>query len=363
MSVIVSRALPDARDGLKPVHRRILWSMFDAGHRPDRGHVKCATVVGDVIGKYHPHGDSGHLRRPGPDGSGLLAPPHPDRSPRQLRFARRPAGRLPLHRVPAHRLAMRLLADIDEDTVDFNPNFDGKHQEPDRPPGPVPEPPGQRLPGHRGRDGHQHPAPQPGRGVDAVIHLIDNPDATPDELMEFVKGPDFPTGGPRSSVGSASATPTAPVGARSRCGRSPRSSETKTGGNQIVVTEVPYQTSVEARSPEDGRAGRAGRRHRASGRSATSRPRASCDWSSSSSATPPARRAQQPVQVHADADHLQREHGGPGRRHPPHAEPARGAGGLRRAPARGHPPPSASTGWRRPRPGPTSSRVCSGPST
>jgi DNA gyrase subunit A len=130
MSVIVARALPDARDGLKPVHRRILWSMFDAGHRPDRSHVKCATVVGDVIGKYHPHGDTAiydSLVRMGQTFSlrHTLIDPHgnfgsPDDPPAAYRYTE-------CRLTP---LAMQLLADIDEDTVDFTDNFDGKHAEP-----------------------------------------------------------------------------------------------------------------------------------------------------------------------------------------------------------------------------------------
>ena len=101
MSVIVSRALPDVRDGLKPVHRRILYDMHVQGYRPDRPHVKCAKVTGDTMSRFHPHGNSGHLRRPGPHGPAVQPAPSPDRLPRQLRVARLPAGRGPLHRVPA----------------------------------------------------------------------------------------------------------------------------------------------------------------------------------------------------------------------------------------------------------------------
>ena len=131
MSVIVARALPDARDGLKPVHRRILWSMFDAGHTPARSHVKCATVVGDVIGKYHPHGDTAiydSLVRMGQTFSlrHTLIDPHgnfgsPDDPPAAYRYTE-------CRLTP---LAMQMLANIDEGTVDFADNFDGKQQEPE----------------------------------------------------------------------------------------------------------------------------------------------------------------------------------------------------------------------------------------
>ncbi|MCP4226501.1 MAG: DNA gyrase subunit A, partial [Actinomycetia bacterium] len=197
MSVIVSRALPDARDGLKPVHRRILWSMFDAGHRPDRSHVKCATVVGDVIGRFHPHGDSAiydALVRMGQTFSlrHTLIDPHgnfgsPDDPPAAYRYTE-------CRLTP---LAMRLLADIDEDTVDFRENFDGKHEEPTVLPARFPNllvngsqgiavGMATNIPPHNLRE-----------TIDATIHLIDNPEATPDDLMEFIKGPDFP---PRAQI-------------------------------------------------------------------------------------------------------------------------------------------------------------------
>ena len=164
MSVITARALPDARDGLKPVHRRILWGMYDMRALPDRPTLKCARVTGDVMGKYHPHGDSRHLRRPGAHGPALQPAPPAGPPPGQLRLARRSAGRRPLHRVPPHphrhadagrhrrghrRLRRQLL---------------GRGRRAPRPAGALPQPAGQRQPGHRGGHGHQHPAPQPGRG-------------------------------------------------------------------------------------------------------------------------------------------------------------------------------------------------------
>ncbi|MFV0259068.1 MAG: DNA gyrase subunit A [Acidimicrobiales bacterium] len=243
MSVIISRALPDARDGLKPVHRRILWSMFDAGHRPDRGHVKCATVVGDVIGKYHPHGDSAiydALVRMGQDFSlrHTLIDPHgnfgsPDDPPAAYRYTE----------CRLTNLAMELLADIDEDTVDFAPNFDGKHEEPVVLPSRFPNllvngsqgiavGMATNIPPHNLRE-----------TVDAAIHLIDHPDATPDDLMQFVRGPDFPTRGQiLGRVGIRDAYRSGRGSIRMRA-----VAEILEVGNhhQIVVTEVPYQTSVD----------------------------------------------------------------------------------------------------------------------
>src|SRR5919199_3361211 len=132
MSVIVSRALPDVRDGLKPVHRRILWSMFDSGLRPDRPHTKCARVTGDVMGKYHPHGEGAiydalvrmvqdfSLRYPLIDGHGNFGSPDPDTGPAAQRYTE----------CRLSPLAMQMLAGINEDTVDYVDNYDGREREP-----------------------------------------------------------------------------------------------------------------------------------------------------------------------------------------------------------------------------------------
>ena len=164
MSVITTRALPDARDGLKPVHRRILYGMYDLGARPDRSHMKCARVTGDVMGKYHPHGEGAiydalvrmaqdfSLRHPLVDGHGNFG--SPDFGAAASRYTE----------CRLDPIAMRLLDGIDEDTVDFSDNYSGDETEPEVLPGPLPEPARQRQPGHRGRHGHQHPAAQPRRG-------------------------------------------------------------------------------------------------------------------------------------------------------------------------------------------------------
>ncbi len=243
MSVIVSRALPDARDGLKPVHRRILWSMFDAGHFPTRSHVKCATVVGDVIGKYHPHGDTAiydSLVRMGQTFSlrHTLIDPHgnfgsPDDPPAAYRYTE-------CRLTP---LAMQLLADIDEDTVDFSDNFDGKHAEPDVLPARFPNLLVNGSQGIAVGMATNIPPHNLQETVDAAIHLLDNPDSTPDELMEFVKGPDFPTKAQiLGRVGIRDAYRTGRGSVRMRAVAEIIEGKTN---DQIIVTEVPYQTSVD----------------------------------------------------------------------------------------------------------------------
>src|SRR5579862_991504 len=166
MSVIVGRALPDVRDGLKPVHTRILYAMYDGGFRPDRGYFKCSRVVGEVMGNYHPHGDSAiydalvrmaqpwSMRMTLVDGQGNFGSPGND-PPAAMRYTE-------CRLAP---LAMEMLRDINEDAVDFRENYDGRSAEP------VPQPAHQRVRGDRGRHGHQDPAAQParGRGRGAVV--------------------------------------------------------------------------------------------------------------------------------------------------------------------------------------------------
>ena len=165
MSVIVSRALPDVRDGLKPVHRRVLYSMYDSGFRPDRSHVKSSRVVGDVMGNYHPHGDTSiydtlvrlaqpwSLRYPLVDGQGNFGSPGND-----------PAAAMRYTECRMTPLAMQMLAGHRRGHRRHRPNYDGKTTRADGAAGPDPEPAGQRRQRHRGRHGHQHPAAQPARG-------------------------------------------------------------------------------------------------------------------------------------------------------------------------------------------------------
>ena len=243
MSVIVSRALPDVRDGLKPVHRRILWAMHEGGLRPDRNHRKCATVVGDVIGKYHPHGDSAvydALVRMGQDFSlrHPLIDPHgnfgsPSDPPAAYRYTE----------CRLTSLAQQMLADIDEETVDFAANFDGSTEEPTVLPARFPNLLVNGSQGIAVGMATSIPPHNLGEVIDATVHLIHHPEATTDELMEFVKGPDFPTGAQimgRAGLVSAFRTGRGSIKLRARA-------EIEEGprNERIVVTEIPYQTSVE----------------------------------------------------------------------------------------------------------------------
>ncbi|MEM7093534.1 MAG: DNA gyrase subunit A [Actinomycetota bacterium] len=244
MSVIVSRALPDVRDGLKPVHRRIIWSMFDGGIRPDRSHVKCARVVGDVMGKYHPHGDSAiydalvrmgqtfSLRHPLIDPHGNFGSPNDP--PAAMRYTE----------CRLSNLAMRLVDGIDENTVDFADNFDGSEEEPEVLPSRFPNLLVNGSQGIAVGMATNIPPHNLGEVADATLHLIDHPDATVDDLMGFVKGPDFPTGGlVLGTRGIQDAYRTGRGSIRMRAVA--EIVEVRGGAQQIVVTEIPYQTSVE----------------------------------------------------------------------------------------------------------------------
>ncbi len=244
MSVIVSRALPDVRDGLKPVHRRILWGMHVSGFRPDRPHVKCARVTGDVMANYHPHGNLAiydalvrmaqpfSLRHPLIDFHGNYgSPDHPPAAERytECRLA---------------NLALRMLDGIDEETVDFEPNYDGTREQPIVLPSRFPNLLVNGSQGIAVGMATNIPPHNLGEVIDATIHLINNPEATNDDLMGFVKGPDFPTGGlilGRAGIHDAYRTGRGSIKVRARA----EIEETRKGF-QIVVTELPYQTSLAA---------------------------------------------------------------------------------------------------------------------
>jgi DNA gyrase subunit A len=245
MSVIVSRALPDVRDGLKPVHRRILYSMFDRGLRPDRPHNKCAKVVGDVMGTYHPHGDSAiyealarmvqefSLRHPLIDGHGNFGGRGPDDGPAAMRYTE-------CRLAP---LALELMADIDQETVDMIANYDGSDEEPVVLPGRFPN---LLINGSQGIAvgmATNIPPHNMGEVIDAAIHVLHHPEATPDDLMAFVKGPDFPTGG--LIMGRQGILDAYRTGRGSIKMRAVAEIEEGRVGDRIVVTEFPYQTSVE----------------------------------------------------------------------------------------------------------------------
>jgi len=244
MSVIMARALPDARDGLKPVHRRILYAMFESGVRPDRAHVKCSRVVGDVVGKYHPHAPEAvydalarmaqdfSLRHPLVDGHGNFGSPHD------------PPGAMRYTECRLAPLAMQLLAGIDEDTVDKVSNYDGKEEEPWVLPARFPNLLVNGSQGIAVGMATNIPPHNLGEVIDATIHLIDNPEATPDDLMAFVKGPDFPTGA--LILGRAGIQDAYRTGRGSIKMRAVASIEEGPRGTQIIATEIPYQASVES---------------------------------------------------------------------------------------------------------------------
>jgi DNA gyrase subunit A len=245
MSVIVARALPDVRDGLKPVHRRILYSMFDKGLRPDRPHNKCAKVVGEVMGTYHPHGDSAiyealarmvqefSLRHPLIDGHGSFGGRSPDDGPAAMRYTE-------CRLAP---LALELMADIDEETVDMIANYDGSDEEPVVLPGRFPNLLVNGSQGIAVGMATNIPPHNMGEVIDAAIHVLHNPDATPDDLMHFVKGPDFPTGA--LILGRQGILDAYRTGRGSIKMRAVAEIEEGNSGDRIVVTEFPYQTSVE----------------------------------------------------------------------------------------------------------------------
>ena len=245
MSVIVSRALPDVRDGLKPVHRRILYSMFDQGLRPDRPHTKCAKVVGEVMGTYHPHGDSAiydalvrmvqdfSMRHPLIDGHGNFGGTGPDEGAAAMRYTE---SRL----AP---LALELMAGIDEDTVDFTPNYDNTDEEPTVLPAKYPNLLVNGSQGIAVGMATNIPPHNLGEVIDATLHLLANPEATPDDLMAFVKGPDFPTGA--QILGRQGILDAYRTGRGSIKMRAVAEIEEDKNGTRIVVTEFPYQVSVE----------------------------------------------------------------------------------------------------------------------
>ena len=246
MSVIVGRALPDVRDGLKPVHRRVLYAMFDGGYRPDRGYYKSSRVVGDVMGNYHPHGDSAiydtlvrlaqpwSLRYPLVDGNGNFGSPGND-----------PAAAMRYTEARLAPLAMEMMRDIDEDTVDFSPNYDGRSQEPNVLPSRFPNllvngsagiavGMATNIPPHNLRE-----------IASGIQWALEHPEATGEELLaallERVKGPDFPTRG--LIVGRTGIDEAYRTGRGSITMRAVVNVEEINGRNCLVVTELPYQVN------------------------------------------------------------------------------------------------------------------------
>ncbi len=246
MSVIVGRALPDVRDGLKPVHRRVLYAMFDAGYRPDKGYYKSSRIVGDVMGNYHPHGDTAiydsvvrlaqpwSLRYPLVDGNGNFGSPGND-----------PAAAMRYTEARLAPLAMEMMRDIDEDTVDFSPNYDGRSQEPDVLPSRFPNllvngsagiavGMATNIPPHNLREIGE-----------AVIYTLEHPDQPTDELLSHlltvVKGPDFPT--KALIVGRGGIEDAYRTGRGSITMRAVVNVEEINKRTCLVVTELPYQVN------------------------------------------------------------------------------------------------------------------------
>src|SRR5580693_5142636 len=246
MSVIVSRALPDVRDGLKPVHRRILYSMFDQGLRPDRPHAKCAKVVGEVMGTYHPHGDSAiydalvrmvqdfSMRHPLISGHGNFGGTGPDEGAAAMRYTE-------CRLAP---LALELLDSIDEETVDFEPNYDNSTQQPVVLPSRFPNLLVNGSQGIAVGMATKIPPHNLGEVIDATLYLLANPDASPDDLMKFVKGPDFPT--KAQILGRQGILDAYRTGRGSIKLRAVAEIEENARDTRIVVTEFPYEVSVES---------------------------------------------------------------------------------------------------------------------
>jgi DNA gyrase subunit A len=243
MSVIVARALPDVRDGLKPVHRRILYSMWQSGLRAGAKFKKSATVVGDVLGKYHPHGDSAVY-----DSMVRMAQDFSLRYPLvkgQGNFGSMDGDSAAAYRYTEAKLALiaeEMLYDIDRDTVNFVPNYDGAHKEPSVLPAKLPNLLINGTLGIAVGMATNIPPHNLGEVCDAITHLIANPDCSVDDLTEFVKGPDFPTGGiiyDTKAIRQTYATGRGGIVMRARA----EIVELKSGQFNIVVTEVPYQVN------------------------------------------------------------------------------------------------------------------------
>ena len=243
MSVIVSRAIPDLRDGLKPVHRRILYSMYESGYTPDKQHRKCARIVGDVMGKYHPHGDSsiyeamvrmaqdfsyrymlvdGHGNFGNMDGDGAAA----------MRYTE---ARLA-------KISLELLRDINKDTVDFTPNFDETEKEPVVLPSRFPNILVNGTMGIAVGMATNIPPHNLGEVIDGCIAYIDNPEINTMDMMNYIKGPDFPTGG--IILGSSGIKKAYETGRGTITIRCKAEIEETNNRNRIVITEIPYNVNT-----------------------------------------------------------------------------------------------------------------------
>ena len=240
MSVIVGRALPDVRDGMKPVHRRILYGMSQLGVTPDKPYKKSARIVGEVMGKYHPHGDSSiydamvrmaqdfSMRYPLVDGHGNFGSIDGDSAAAQRYTEARMSA-----------FSLQMLRDIEKDTVDFTPNFDGEENEPVVLPARYPNLLVNGANGIAVGMATSIPPHNLGEVIDATVHIIDDPECTVDDLMKYVKGPDFPTGATilgKGGIRDAYRTGTGKIKVRAVC----EIEETSRGRSHIIVSEIPY---------------------------------------------------------------------------------------------------------------------------
>ncbi|TDU05238.1 DNA gyrase subunit A [Streptomyces sp. 846.5] len=264
MSVIVSRALPEVRDGLKPVHRRVLYAMYDGGYRPEKGYYKCARVVGDVMGNYHPHGDTSiydtvvrlaqpwSLRMPLVDGNGNFGSPGND-----------PAAAMRYTECRMMPLAMEMMRDIDEETVDFSANYDGRSQEPDVLPARFPNLLVNGATGIAVGMATNIPPHNLREVASGALWYLNNPTASSEELLEAlierIKGPDFPTGA--LIVGRRGIEDAYRTGRGSITMRAVVEVEEIQGRQCLVITELPYQVNPDnlalkiADLVKDGRVG------------------------------------------------------------------------------------------------------------
>lgn len=241
MSVLVGRALPDVRDGLKPVHRRILYTMYENGLTPEKAYRKCADTVGAVLGRYHPHGDSSvydamvrmaqdfSLRYPLIDGHGNFG-----------NIDGYPAAAYRYTESKMNRLSLHMLDDIEKDTVDFNPNYDDRLKEPEVLPVRFPQLLVNGSSGIAVGMATEIPPHNLAEVIDGMCCLIDNPEAELNDICEFIKGPDFPTGGiimGRAGIRAAYATGKGKITVRGKA----EIEETRNGKFRIIITEIPYK--------------------------------------------------------------------------------------------------------------------------
>ena len=243
MSVIIDRALPDVRDGMKPVHRRVLWAMYDAGFTPDKPHVKSANIVGEVMGKYHPHGDTAiydtmvrmaqnfSYRYPLVDGHGNFGSLDGDG-----------AAAMRYTEARMSKISLELLQDIKKETIDWRDNYDARHKEPSVLPSKFPNLLVNGSMGIAVGMATNMPTHNLGEVIDGIIATIDNPDITTAELMQLIPGPDFPTGGyiiGRSGIRQAYESGRGSIIMRAKVDIS----DIGKGKSMLTVKEIPYITN------------------------------------------------------------------------------------------------------------------------